>query len=273
MSARLWRALAAAVLSVTCTTACGMKPLITLPTGQVTPAPDGEDALGQATAACVAVRSMTAEMRLSGRIGGRRARSRLLVGVTAPASAYIEAPAPFGASAFVFAAVDDVATLLLPRDRRMLERGHPSDVLEAIAGVALTPRELRDTLTGCVTGVDGRAARQAGERWRVIFGEPRVYLRRARPSEPWHVAAVVHRENGRAEWRAEYADAVDRLPRTIRLTSAEPSRFDVALALSQVELNVPLGDEVFHPVVPAGYQPVTLDQLRASGPLAESSHR
>src|SRR5438128_1893788 len=109
MSVRVWLVLAASVLTV----GCGAKPLVTLPTVPGSPATDGADALRQATAACTAAQTMSVEMRLSGKIGGRRARGRLLIGVAAPASAYIDAPAPFGASAFIFAAVNDTSTLLL----------------------------------------------------------------------------------------------------------------------------------------------------------------
>lgn len=272
MNVRVWLALAAVVVVVSSGVSCGgPRPLLVLPEGAGVAVADGGAAIQQSTAACTAAQTMSAEMRLRGRIAGRRARGRLLVGVAAPASAFIDAPAPFGASAFIFAAVGDTSTLLLPRDRRMLERGRPADVLEAVTGVALSPQELRDVLTGCVSGVDGGAARQVGDHWRVI--DRRIYLRREQDAAPWRVVAVVHRDAGRPAWRSEYADFVNDLPQTIHLASDDKTRFDLQLALSQVELNAPLGDEVFHPPVPAGYQPITLEQLRDVGPLAESASR
>jgi hypothetical protein len=226
----------------------------------------------EATAACRAATSLSAEVRLSGRIAGRRARGRLLVGVKAPASAYIDAPAPFGASAFIFAAVADESVLLLPRDRRVLERGRPADVLEAVTGVALTPGDLRQALTGCVGDIDTAAAQQIGDAWRLVGDNPRAYLRRDTEGA-WRLVAVVHQGDGRPEWRAEYANFVNGLPQTIRLASADPQRFELQLSLSQVEVNVTLGDEVFHPAVPTGYDPVTLEQLRDAGPLADTGDR
>ena len=49
---------------------------------------------------------------IDARTGGQKVRGRLAVGMLAPASVYLEAPAPFGAPLFVFAAAtDDDATL------------------------------------------------------------------------------------------------------------------------------------------------------------------
>ena len=43
--------------------------------------------------------------------------------------------------------------------------------------------------------------------------------------------------------------------------------FDLRLALSQVEINVALDPIVFTVIVPAGAQPIGLDELRRAGPL------
>lgn len=266
MSARAWLALTAALLTVSCAA-----PLMTLPDGPGTPAPDAADALGQAIATCRAVRTFTAEVGVSGKVGGQRARVRLLAGVAAPASAYLDAPAPFGAPAFIFAATGDDATLLLPRDRRVLEHGQPADVLEAVTGVALSPGDLRAALTGCVTDGDAAGARQLGEAWRMIPGPPQMFLRRERPSGPWRLVAVVHRTPGQPEWRAEYRNFSGDVPRTIRLASADPGRFDLQLALSQVEINVPLDVATFHPSIPSSYTAITLEEIRRVGPLAEGA--
>src|SRR5262249_61331602 len=115
---------------------CGA-PFLKLPSVSGPPASDGVEALTQALAACRGVRSLTAQIAVSGRVNGQRIRARLQVGVVQPASAYIEAPAPFGSPIFVFAAQDDDGTLLLPRERRAIEHGRPAAILEAIARVPL----------------------------------------------------------------------------------------------------------------------------------------
>jgi hypothetical protein len=266
MRPRACLALVAALL----TASCGV-PLMTLPSGQGAAAADGAEALAQALAACTAVTTISAEVGVSGKVNGRRARGRLLAGLSAPASAYLDAPAPFGASAFIFAAVENDATLLLPRDHRVLQHGHPADVLEAVTGVALGPADLRAALTGCADGGDGAAARALNESWRLIPGTSDRYLRRDRAVDPWRLVVVVHHETGRRAWRAEYRDFADNLPRTIRLSSVDGGSFDLQLRLSQVELNVPLAPDTFQPQVPAGYAPMTIEELRAAGPLAEAA--
>src|SRR5690242_870483 len=125
---RLARA-AALALAALAATSCGA-PLLKLPTGTGTPAPDAADALAQATRTCRTVSTFSAEIAVSGSVGGQRLRGRLLAGLAAPASMYMEAPAPFGGPLFVLAATADDATLLLPRDRRVLEHGRPDQVLE-----------------------------------------------------------------------------------------------------------------------------------------------
>ena len=104
-----------------------------------------------------------AEIAVSGSAGGRRVRGRLLAGVAAPASARLEAMAPFGPPLFIFVANNDDATLLLPRDDRVLEHGRPDAVLEAVAGVPLDAADLHATLTGCAPAgapSQGRDARR-----------------------------------------------------------------------------------------------------------------
>jgi hypothetical protein len=263
---------AAAACAVALVAASCGAPLIKLPTGAGVPATDGAEALAQATTACGRVRAISAEVAVSGSVGGHRLRGRLLVGLAEPASAYIEAPAPFGAPLFVFGASGGDATLLLPRDRRVLEHGRPADVLEAIAGVPLDPSDLRATLTGCATvGRDGPsgpaiAAKAFGDTWRLIPGDRQIYLHRDRPSEPWRVVSVD--QPGADGWRADYRTFDADLPRSITLKSHAAKRFDLRLELSQVEINPVLEPSTFRVNIPAGTAPIPLADLRASGPLA-----
>jgi hypothetical protein len=249
------------------TAACGA-PLMKLPAGPGAPAPDAADALAQATAVCRGIRTLSAEVAASGKVGGQRFRAKLLVGVAAPASARIEAVAPFGAPMFILAADHDDTTLLLPRDERVLQHGKSADVLDAVAGVPLSAGDLHAVLTGCgpaVTNPDGRAL---GADWRLISAASgdALYLHRAGAAQPWQLAAGV-----RAAWRVEYHDPLNGVPRTLRITSVPGSAgsaasFDLTLALSQVETNVSLGAEVFRVDIPRTAQPITLDELRHARP-------
>jgi len=233
-----------------------------LPAGPMTAATDGSEAVAQATLACGRVNSLTAELAVSGSLDGQRVRGRMIAGVAAPASARLEAVAPFGAPLFIFVARGGEATLLLPRDDRVLEHGRASDVLDAVAGVPLDAAALRTTLTGCADRPDAAAAKAIGDDWRVVPDrDGEAYLRRTPSAAPWRVVAIV-----RSDWRADFGDFDRDLPRSIRLTSADRRRFDLRLALSQVEVNPQLGDEAFTVQVPPSASPITLDELRHSRP-------
>ena len=274
-------------------------PLVKLPTGPGTPASDAADALTDAVAACRAVSTLSAEVGVSGSVGGRRLRGSLLVGVAPPASARIEAVAPAGQPIFIFVASGNDATLLLPRDNRVLRHGRPDAVLEAVAGPPLDAVELRETLTGCVLSAGGAKGRQLGADWRVVsVGSADVYLHRNAQLARWQLVATVHHGSpvrrkadatdgpggvrlqpdpqANGEWRAEYAEFDGGLPRAIRLASADGKRFDLRLKLSQVDVNAQLGPEVFRVQIPPDADPITLEELRRSGPLgttAESTQR
>ena len=248
-----------------CAASCGA-PLMKLPAGPGAPAGDAAAAFAQATAVCRGIRTLTAEVAASGKVGGRRFRARLSVGVAAPASARLEAVAPFGAPYFILAAANDEATLLLPRDERVLEHGRSADVLDAVAGVPLSAGDLRAVLTGCAPALpEPREGRELGADWRMIADTTgdALYLHRAGAGQPWQLAVVIRRA-----WRVEFHDPLNGVPRTLRITSAigAASPFDLTLALSQVDTNVALGPEVFRVDVPRAAHPITLEELRRARP-------
>jgi hypothetical protein len=69
----------------------------------------------------------------------------------------------------------------------------------------------------------------------------------------------------------EYRDVRNDLPRELRLRSEPGASADVDLTLgvSQIEVNVALPDETFVIGGGADAAPMTLDELRAAGPLGE----
>jgi len=279
------RAEVLALLSALAAASCGT-PLMKLPSGPGAPVPPQEAAaaLAQATASCAALRTLTAEIAVSGSAGGHRLRGRLSAGVAAPASARLEAVAPFGAPLFIFVATGDDATLLLPRDSRVLRHGRPDAVLDAVAGVPLGAADLEATLTGCPApgDVQGLRARQFGEAWQQVTSASagELYLHRSAPGAPWVLTASVRRADQGRAWRTEYRDHQNGVPRTIRVTSLESGEsgagagraFDLQLVLSQVETNVPLEPAAFTIQIPGDAAPISLDELRRSGPMAPRSH-
>lgn len=264
---------------------CGT-PLMKLPSGPgaAVPKADAMAALAEATRACGSVRTLTADIAVSGSAGGHRLRGRLSAGVAAPASARLEAMAPFGPPLFVFVAHDDDATLLLPRDARVLAHGRPDAVLDAVAGVPLGAADLEETLTGCVAARDTANAqtRQFGDVWQVVSSaaSDQLYLHRASAGAPWILTARVRRADGGRAWRVEYRDHANGLPRTVRVISVDAAdddaargrAFDLQLVLSQVETNVPLDAEAFTIQIPKDAAPISLEELRRSGPLGPKSH-
>ena len=249
------------------TVSCGA-PLMKLPAGPGAPAADAADALKQATAVCSGVRTLTAEVAASGKVSGQRFRARLSAGVAAPASARLEAVAPFGPPIFILVATNDDATLLLPREERVLQHGRPADVLDAVAGVPLNAGDLHAVLTGCAPAVSQPEGRELGADWRVITDAAgdALYLHRAGGAQPWQLVAVIRRA-----WRVEYRDQLNGLPRTMRITSVTRTggagaSFDLTLVLTQVETNVPLDADVFRVQIPQTAQPITLDELRHARP-------
>jgi hypothetical protein len=211
------------------------------------------------------MRTLTAEVAASGRAAGERFRGRLSVGVAAPASVRIEAVAPFGPPIFVLAAMGNDASILLPRDERVLEHADTSQLLGAVAGVPLNGSELNAVLTACPPIVAQAQGWEQGADWRVI-ADPgsgyELYLHRDRPSHAWRLVAARH-----SALLVEYQDRVGGVPKAARVSNVSAdkrdsgSTFDVTLTLSQVETNVTLGAEVFRIDVPRGAKTITLREL------------
>jgi hypothetical protein len=266
MLRRVHRVAARAILLAILAPACASRP-IALPTGPGTLRADYASIFGSATAGCRDARTVTAELALSGRAGRQRLRGRVLAGL-APGALRLEGVAPFGAPAFIFVARDGDGTLLLPRDRRVLVSAPPADILHALAGVSLTPDDLRLLLAGCVkaapVAVGGRAY---GAEWIVVDldGGGTAYLRRQEGG--WHVVAGTYQRV-----TVEYSSFVNMMPQVVRVRStgaagAPQIDADLSVTLRQVEINGALGSQAFVLDVPQDAAPLTLDELEERGPL------
>lgn len=260
------------------TVSCGV-PLMKLPSGPGAPAADITQVISDATSACRAVSSITAEIGVSGSVGGRRLRARLIAGLEAPASARLEAFA-LGQQIFIVVARAGDTTLLLTRENRILEHGRTDEILEAVAGIPLDAADLRTTLAGCPrestsagpgsgAGTVSGTSRQIGDDWRVLNeGPTEMYFHRESRQAPWRLVASVRRDPGRPAWRVEYRKFENNLPQAIHMISIDSSRFDLRLELSQVELNTRLPSAAFDVRVPPSADPITIQELRRSGPLS-----
>jgi hypothetical protein len=254
--------------------ACGAR-LMNLPQPGA-PATDIAQVVAEATRTCGTASSITAEASVSGSVGGRRLRARLLVGLAAPASARLEAFA-LGQPIFILVARGTDATLLLTRENRILQHGNTSDILEVVAGIPVDADQLRTTMLGCVDSPISNAvrapgaavvARQAGNNWRLLtVNQSEFYFRRESATTAWRLVAAVRRDPNGNPWRAEYRDFRSDLPSSIRLVSAVARRFDLRLSLADIELNAKLPLEAFEVKIPPAAEPITIEELRRSGPL------
>ena len=257
---------ARAALLVACLaagSACGAKAkALSLPTGTGTPFPEAARAYAEATTECRGVRTLSAELALSGKAGGQKLRGRILGGFAEPGKVRLEAPAPFGRSVFTLVVHDGSATLVLDREHRVLRDAPPAELVEALTGVALGPDELRSVLAGCGLGVDQISAGQSypGD-WAAVEGTGgRIWLRRV--AGAWRLVAAT-----RDALEIDYDEFAAARPSAVRLQTSHGAGTDLTLRLSQVEVNGLLQPEVFQVEIPADATPVTLDELRRAGPL------
>ena len=245
--------------------ACGPRP-IALPADPGTPLPDFMRIHGEVSSGCAGVRTLTAELGLSGRAGDQSLRGRVIAGFERPSSMRLEGVAPFGAPAFVLATRGEEATLVLPRDDRVVQGAPPEEILGALTGVMLAPGDLQALLTGCVVP-DARAVagRLHANGWASIDleGGATLYLRRQ--GDTWRVRAA--RRDG---WQVEYAEWPGAFPQVMRLQSRDAAvDVDLTATISQLEANVDLDPSAFVVKVPSDSAPLTIDELRAAGPLRE----
>lgn len=175
----------------------------------------------------------------------------------------LEGVPPFGQPVFILAAQGGSGVLLLPRESRVL-RGQPAEaILEALIGVNLAPADLQAILTGCVvpdpkaTGGHGHASGWASID---LQGGATLYLRR---TSRWEVRAA--RRDG---WQIEYTGGPSLYPTSVRLVAtSQKGHVDLNAGVSELEANIDLDPAAFRVNVPPNATPLTLDELRDSGPL------
>jgi hypothetical protein len=240
-----------------------------LPAGPGTPFDGAAAAYEEATRACAGVRTLTAEMALSGKTGGTRLRGRVLAGLERPDAVRLEGIAPFGAPAFIFVSKGGRATLLLPRDNRVLRDADPAAVVEALTGVRLAPGALAAALGGCgVPTAQVLSGRQYdGDRALIDLASKAQVLLERRQGR-WRIVAAVPESHAieYPEWTGDRPARV-----RVRTTSGASAAADLSVGLSQVDINTDLDPAAFEVEVPADAAPMTLEELRSAGPLGHKS--
>jgi outer membrane lipoprotein-sorting protein len=250
--------------------------IVSLPSGGGTDFPGYVPAFEQATRSCASVKTLVAVLSISGRTFRQRLRAKIDAGFEAPSRVRLELPAP-GKPFFTYVVNGKTATLVLPRDGRVLRDAPPVDTLEALTGVAIAPDDLRTIVAGCglATGEVTRARGFDGG-WVALYAD-RATTWLQQIAGQWQLA-VSTREGtpglgGPLEVR--YSDFVAGRAATIRLRMlADDTRggelaanTDLTIRLSQVEINEPIDPAAFSVEVPPAATPISLDDLRKAGPL------
>ena len=243
------------------------------PTGTPGPDPAALDAFTTATAACRGFRSLTGELSLSGRAGGERIRGRVIAGLESGGSVRLEGVAPFGPPIFILAGTAERATLLLPREHRVLKDTAVSALLERLTGLALGADDLRLMVSGCL--VDN-AAPTEGQRWpggwqAVTLAPGRVAYLRLQQGQPVVVAADY------GPWHLDYSEHLSGYPRVLRVRRLRQgagdqgrdgdATTDVTARVGELEVNTAINPLAFTLEVPSDADPMTLDELRSVAPL------
>jgi hypothetical protein len=249
---------------------CAVPKPIVLPSDSGSPLADFAAVHATLASACTGVRTLTAELGLSGRVGDERLRARVVAGFERPSSMHLEGVAPFGQPVFILAARNGTATLLLPGDKRILRGSAPEAILEALVGVTLAPADLLAVFTGCVVptprAIAGRIHQGGLASIDVESGDqqggPRsatLYLQRA--GSVWQLRAA-----RRDKWQIEYVQGSGTFPESVRLVSPE-QRVNLGASLSQVETNVDIDAAAFAVEERKDLTPLTIEELRDAGPL------
>ena len=235
------------------------------PAGSPTADPTAADAFATATAACKGFRSIEGELSLSGHAGSERVRGRILTGLESGGAVRLEAVAPFGAPFFILAGRNEKATLVLPRDHRVLRDTAVADVLERLTGLSLGADDLRSIVSGCL--VD-QASPSDGKQWpggwrAVTIGPERVAYTRVINGQTLLAAADY------GKWRVDYSEHASGFPRVVRVRRAGDNEIDITARIEQLEVNTQINPKAWLVDVPSDADPMTLDELRSIAPLAE----
>lgn len=235
------------------------------PVGSATADPTAADAFATATAACKGFRSIEGELTLSGRAGSERVRGRIVTGLESGGAVRLEAVAPFGAPFFILAGRNERATLLLPREHRVLRDTGVAEVLERITGLAFGADDLRLILSGCLSDQAAPSdGRQWGGGWKAVtIGPDRVAYLRMQNGQPIVTAADY------GAWHVDYSGHAAGFPRIVRVRRTGDAAIDITARVEQLEVNTSINPRAWLVEVPSDADPMTLEELRSIAPLAE----
>jgi hypothetical protein len=243
---------------------CAPRVAVSLPTGTGRPEASVEAPLAAATTTCAATQVLSGELHLAGRVRGQQIRGKVLSGSTAAGQLRMEGIAPFGAPVFVLVASNEQATLLFPREARVLPRTPTADVLEALVNLPLSAADLHALIAGC--GLADRAptgGRTYDGGWLAVDVGPEATIFLRETGGTWRIEGVRV-----AALSVGYSAFEGQAPREIRIVSADGSganRVSLLVRLAALDINPELPPDAFTLDVPADARPLTLAELRGHG--------
>ncbi|MFI5177612.1 MAG: hypothetical protein ACHQO8_03570 [Vicinamibacterales bacterium] len=199
---------------------------------------------------------------MHGHAGPDRLNATMIGLVTTAGQISMTVPMMFGQPVFVLGGTASAATLWLPRDHRVLT-ARADEIVEALTGLRLAPRALLAILSGCV----GQSPVMTGS---TLYGrlgaitsdDARVFVERR--DDRWRVTRGLA-----GGLIIEYRDIQGDWPRALRLTTdaGRTPAVDLTLTLDQIEVNVTHAAREFVVNVTPDATAMSLDDLRAAGPL------
>ena len=231
------------------------------PSGPGEPAPEAEAAWTQATRQCLGAVTYSAQLHVSGRVGTSHL-NRTVVGALTVLDHILLELREFGQLGFRLAGEGAAATLLLPRDNRVVT-ARADEIVEALTGLKLGPKQLLAIVSGCITtSPQMTGARRFADLLAVDAGKATLYLRLR--DGAWQVSAGI--VDGLI---VEYLEIAGGYPRRLSLVTETGRTPAVALTidLDQLNVNITMPPSAFVVVVPASAAPMTLEELRTIGPL------
>lgn len=252
-----------AAIVIAAAVACAPAPRIAFPSGAATPTPEAAAIWQTTTAACRAAANYSAEIVIDGRVGTEKLSHVKLQGaMTRDGRIRLIAVAPMGGPIFVLAGRADRATLTLPRDHRVLV-APVADIVNALIGLKFAPADWVDVLSGCVAAANAPSGGSSGaDIVMSLSPTSRALLRK--DSIAWRVMA-----GERPEAFIEYRSYLGTWPSAARISSAATGAvtLSINLEITQIFANIDLPDKTFTLEVPSGFEPMTLAELRAIGPI------
>jgi hypothetical protein len=238
------------------------------PTGPGAPFAEADAVWRDLTARCRDARVFVAEMRVEGWVGSRDqgfAPVAIPTALTRANELYLEvSPAP-GRPAVQMVGRAEQATLLLPRDERVL-RAPTRDIIERLTGLRWEAVDMLNALTGCVATPPGAVTGVSYGNTAALDLGPNARMWVRRRGDTWQLEAAT-----RDGLLLEYREWMGAFPSDVRVsaTSADVTPLVLTFRLSQIRANIELDPRTFTLTGPDAFVPMTLEELRAVGPLRD----